>query len=96
LWAVLGSLGIVLAALYLLWAYQRVMHGPLDREENRTLDDLRPREIALLAPMVAMIVVLGVYPKPFLDKMEPSLKQVVARVQQANAAPGPLAQKGGR
>ena len=93
-WAILGALGIVLAALYLLWAYQRVMHGPITRDENRTMADLNRREVALLAPVIALIVMLGVFPKPFLDKMEPSLQRVVERVQQANPDQPAHAQEG--
>jgi NADH-quinone oxidoreductase subunit M len=77
--AVLATLGIVLAALYILLMYQRTMTGPL-RESTKNLVDLRPREILALAPLVALIVVLGFYPKPALDVLQPtvdSLMQVV-------------------
>jgi NADH-quinone oxidoreductase subunit M len=84
LWAVIGSAGVILAAVYLLWAYQRVWHGPLVREENRRVLDLDRREKLVMAPVLAMILLIGVYPKPFLDRMGPSLSTVVQRVQQAN------------
>jgi NADH-quinone oxidoreductase subunit M len=77
--AVLATLGIVLAALYILLMYQRTMTGPL-RESTKNLVDLRPREILALAPLLALIVVLGFYPKPALDVLQPtvdSLMQVV-------------------
>jgi len=77
--AVLATLGIVLAALYILLMYQRTMTGPL-RESTKNLVDLRPREIFALAPLMALIVVLGFYPKPALDVLQPtvdSLMQVV-------------------
>jgi NADH-quinone oxidoreductase subunit M len=82
LWAVIGALGVILAAVYLLWAYQRVWHGPVVKEENRQMLDLDRREKLVIAPILAMIVFIGVYPKPFLDRMGPSLSNVVQRVQQ--------------
>ena len=82
-WAIIAALGVVLAALYLLWAYQRVMQGPVTNEKLRGMPDLDGREIALLAPMVALIIVIGVWPRPMLDRMEPSITKVVERVQSA-------------
>jgi NADH-quinone oxidoreductase subunit M len=79
-WVVPAALGIVLAAIYMLWAYQRVFHGPVTSEENRNLPDLRPREIAALAPLVALIVAIGVYPKPFLDRIEPTAEKIVEQL----------------
>ena len=84
LWAVVGSIGVILAAVYLLWTYQRVWHGPVLKEENRHILDLDRREKLVMAPVLAMIVLIGVYPKPFLDRMGPSLSTVLQRVQQAN------------
>ena len=84
LWAVIGAVGVILAAVYLLWAYQRVWHGPVLKEENKHILDLDRREKLVMAPVLAMIVLIGVYPKPFLDRMGPSLSTVVQRVQQAN------------
>jgi NADH-quinone oxidoreductase subunit M len=80
-WAIVGALGVILAAVYLLWAYQRVMHGPVTNDENRRMADLGSREILILAPILAAIVLLGVWPQPLLDRMGPSLERVVARVQ---------------
>jgi len=77
----LASTGLVLGAVYMLWMFQRVVFGPLRHEENATLEDLRPREIAVLVPVVAMIVIMGVYPAPFLKIMEPSVKALVARME---------------
>ena len=78
-WAVVATAGVILAALYLLWAYQRVFHGTPD-EANRSMPDLRPREGLLLAPLVGLIVFLGVYPKPVLDRMEPSVTALIEHV----------------
>jgi len=94
-WAILGAIGVILAALYLLWSYQRVWHGPIVHEENRRVLDLDRREKLVMAPILAMIVLIGVYPKPFLDRMGPSLSTVVQRVQQANPGPS-LESLGGR
>jgi NADH-quinone oxidoreductase subunit M len=90
--AACASLGLVLGAVYMLSMYQRVVFGPIRHEENAHLPDLSRREIAVLAPMVAMIVVMGVYPQPFLRAMEPSVKALVARMEAhrtAVAAPRP-------
>ncbi|TMA79165.1 MAG: NADH-quinone oxidoreductase subunit M [Deltaproteobacteria bacterium] len=78
---VFASGGLVLGAVYMLWMFQRVIFGPLRHEENAHLQDLTGREIAVLAPVVAMIVVMGVYPRPFLRAMEPSVKALVARIE---------------
>jgi NADH-quinone oxidoreductase subunit M len=76
-WVVPAAFGIVLAAIYMLWSYQRVFHGEITHEENRDLPDLRPRELAALVPMLALIVAIGVYPKPFLDRIEPTAEKIV-------------------
>ena len=84
-WAILATVGVILAAVYMLWAYQRVMHGPIEIEENRRMPDLSAREVVLLAPVIAAIVVIGVWPRPLLDRMEPSVERVVRLVQEAGA-----------
>jgi NADH-quinone oxidoreductase subunit M len=78
--AVLASFGAVLAALYLLWAYQRVFHGPVEGEANRTTTDLTPTEIAVMVPIVALIVGIGVYPKPLYDLVEPAVDAVLVQM----------------
>jgi NADH-quinone oxidoreductase subunit M len=82
LWAVLATPGVILGAVYMLWMYQRVMFNPLDREENRRLPDLSRRELAILVPIAVVIVWLGVYPKPFLEKLEPAVESFLAQVQE--------------
>ena len=79
-WAVVGSTGVILAAVYLLWAYQRVFHG-VPTGENAKMLDITWREGAMLAPLLIAIVFLGVYPKPVLDRIEPSVDHVIAHVQ---------------
>jgi NADH-quinone oxidoreductase subunit M len=75
IFATIAALGVILAAGYLLWMFRRVMFGPLDKEENKTLSDLNPREITYLVPIVAMAIIMGVYPKFFLNKMDHSIDQ---------------------
>lgn len=77
LYSVLGATGLVLGAVYMLWAYQRVMFGPLDKPENRALLDLSFREIMVLLPIAIMIFVMGIYPGPFLSRIEPSVEELL-------------------
>ena len=78
-WTVVAATGVILAALYLLWAYQRVFHGE-PNEANRSFPELRAKEAAILLPFIAIIVFTGVYPKPMLDRIEPSVKALIAHV----------------
>ena len=74
-YAVIAVTAVVLAAIYLLWSYQRMMHGPLLVEEHGRLPDLNRREYAILAPILAAILFIGIYPKPFLSMIEPTVTQ---------------------
>ena len=78
--AVLAAFGAVLAALYLLWAYQRIFHGPLETDENRTTPDMTRRELAIMAPLIVLIVAIGLYPGPLFDLVGPSVDRVLAEV----------------
>jgi NADH-quinone oxidoreductase subunit M len=78
--AVLASFGAVLAALYLLWAYQRMFHGPLEGADNENTSDLKAREIGVLAPLVVLMVAIGLYPQPLFDLVEPSVDRVLTEV----------------
>jgi NADH-quinone oxidoreductase subunit M len=78
--AVLAAFGAVLAALYLLWAYQRIFHGPLETEANRTTTDLTRREVLIMAPLIVLIVAIGLYPGPLFDLVGPSVDRVLAEV----------------
>jgi NADH-quinone oxidoreductase subunit M len=86
-WVVPAAFGVVLAAIYLLWAYQRVFHGPITADENRRLTDLNLRELAMLAPIMALIVFIGVYPKPFLDRIEPAANRIVEQLNDGSVLP---------
>jgi NADH-quinone oxidoreductase subunit M len=79
--AIVASFGVLLAAIYLLWAYERVFTGEPDKEENRVLVDLSPREIGLLAPLAILVLVLGLYPSVLLDKIGPSTEAVLNHVE---------------
>jgi NADH-quinone oxidoreductase subunit M len=80
LWAVLAASGVVLGAIYMLWMYQRVFFGPVRHAENEGLKDLNLREIVVFVPILVMIFWMGVYPKPFLSRMEPAVERFVAQV----------------
>jgi NADH-quinone oxidoreductase subunit M len=84
--AVLGTLGIVFAAVYLLWMYQRVVFGEVRHEENRRLPDLNAREIWTLVPILILIVWIGVYPKPFTAVTERAVADLLQGVQAKRAA----------
>ena len=79
--ATVATGGVIVAAAYLLWALQRVIYNALDKKENEKLLDLSPRELAVLLPLLACIVWLGVYPKPFLERMEPSAQHFITTVK---------------
>ena len=79
--AIVAATGVIVAAMYLLPALQRVIYNPLDKPENEQLRDLSPREIAVLVPLLACIVWIGVYPAPILRRMEPAAKNLVQSVR---------------
>jgi len=81
-YAVLAATGVVLAAVYMLWMFQRVIFGQVDKKENETLLDLNLREKLILIPLIALIFFIGIYPKPILSRMETSVKNLTAIVQQ--------------
>ena len=87
-WAVaaLATTGIIFAAVYMLWMYQRVVFGEVTREENRRLPDLSAREWVVLLPVLLFIVWIGVYPAPFTGVTETSVQALLAQVQAKAAA----------
>src|SRR5262245_59300357 len=84
--AAIAATGVILSATYMLWMFQRVNYGPVTNEKNAALDDLRPREWALIVPIVAMTVVMGVAPNLFLKPIEPSVQKIVDRIRDAAPA----------
>jgi NADH-quinone oxidoreductase subunit M len=81
-----AALGVVLAAVYLLYMFQKIFLGPVDKEENRVLLDLNWREILTLAPLLVFIFWIGLYPRPFFNLIAPAVDKVVAVLQVAAVA----------
>ncbi len=77
--------GVILGALYMLWMYERMMFGPITHKINETIRDLSGREIATMVPLMVLMVVMGLYPRFIIDKIEPSVALVLQRVQSAQA-----------
>jgi NADH-quinone oxidoreductase subunit M len=80
--AILGVTTVILAAAYLLWMFQRVMHGPITNDKVNEFKDLNKREIAYLLPIVVMMFWMGVYPQPFLRKMDASVEKLINQINQ--------------
>ncbi|MDQ6909832.1 MAG: Fe-S-binding domain-containing protein, partial [Actinomycetota bacterium] len=93
-WAVAATVGVILAALYLLWSYQRVFHGKPEGA-NATFPEMTWGERALMLPLVALIVFLGVYPKPVLDRIAPSVRDLIVHVEQNSDYRQPQVATGG-
>jgi NADH-quinone oxidoreductase subunit M len=87
LWyAIVGTSGIIWGAVYMLWMFQRMMFGPLDKPENKELKDLDRREIAILVPIILVMFWIGIYSNPFLRRMDTAVNQTIERVQQPQVA----------
>ena len=84
--AIIGTIGIIMAALYILIPVQRALHGPTT-PGNEGLPDLNKREIVAIAPVVAVIIALGFYPKPALDVINPAAQETIARTGMSDPAP---------
>src|SRR5579864_4160480 len=80
MWAAFAASGIVLGAAYMLWLYQRTMFGKIENAKNEHLPDLNHREFATFTPLLVLAVWMGLYPSPFLRRLETSVEHVVARV----------------
>ncbi len=85
-WGVLAALGVILAAWYMLWMFQRVMFGKVVHEVNLKLKDLCGREIALLIPLLIFIVWIGVYPNTFFSRMEPAISKILSKYEKTKVA----------
>ncbi|MEW5993131.1 MAG: NADH-quinone oxidoreductase subunit M [Candidatus Zixiibacteriota bacterium] len=85
-WGVIGATGVIFAACYMLWMYQRVFFGRVTNDENKKLKDVGWREKLILVPLVVLVFWIGVYPKPFLERIEPAVKQILQQVDRAATA----------
>jgi NADH-quinone oxidoreductase subunit M len=83
--ALLASTGMVLGVAYMLWLYRRVIFGPLVKEHLKAIKDLRPHEMAAFAPLVVLVLLMGIYPNLFLEPIAASVDQLIA---QASAGSG--------
>lgn len=93
-YAGVALLGVILGAAYMLWLFQRMMFGTLDKPENRNLPDMNRRELAYMAPLILFMVWIGIYPKPFIRIMEPAVVSIVQRVNPNWEKNQPAAEKG--
>jgi NADH-quinone oxidoreductase subunit M len=93
--AVISATSVIIAAAYLLWAVQRILFNPLDKPENEHIPDMNRRELLFMAPLVAGIIWLGVYPAPVLRRLQPAAEQFV-RIVETRAAMSRVDIDGGR
>src|SRR5438094_6169107 len=75
-----AATGVILSATYMLWMFQRVNYGAVTNEKNARLADLQPREWATIVPVIAIAVLMGVFPNLFLRPIEPSVERTLARI----------------
>jgi NADH-quinone oxidoreductase subunit M len=80
MWAAVAASGIVLGAAYMLWLYQRTMFGKIENPKNENLPDLNLREVVTFVPLIILAFWIGIYPTPFLDRLDTSVNRVIARV----------------
>src|SRR5439155_3295824 len=80
MWAAFAASGVVLGAAYMLYLYQRTMFGKVENPKNEKLADLSLREFATFAPLIVLAVWIGLYPKPFLDRLETTVQRITTRV----------------
>ena len=86
-WASVATLGVVFAAIYLLWAYQRSFHGKAEGA-NAQIKDLNIGERLVIAPLLVLIVALGIFPGPVLNRIEPSVNRILTHVTVADCPNG--------
>ena len=93
-YAIIATSGVILSAVYMLWMFQRVMFGELNNPKNQVLKDLNAREVAIMVPLIFLIFFMGVYPRPFIDSMAPSIEKMIQQSkskQQVAAVVAPAA-----
>ena len=86
-WTAAASTGVILGAIYMLWMYRRVSFGPLVNAANENISDLNFREVGLLVPILFFVVLMGIYPTPFLQRMAPAVELTLRRIQTVVASP---------
>jgi len=84
-YAIISASGVIFAAVYMLWMFQRVMFGVITNPKNRALKDMNAREVLVLVPLLIFVVWIGVYPSTFLKPMEPSVKNFIQQVERKKA-----------
>jgi NADH-quinone oxidoreductase subunit M len=87
-WGAWAVPGVVLAAAYLLWLYQRVFFGTVTNPKNEKLQDLTPREVATFVPLIIMAFWIGLYPKPFFQILEQPVNRIIADVHHPEVPAG--------
>jgi NADH-quinone oxidoreductase subunit M len=85
-WAAFAGSGVVLGAAYMLYLYQRTMFGKIENPKNERLLDVSHREFATFAPLLVLAVWMGIYPAPFLRRLETSVQHIILRVSPQYAA----------
>lgn len=85
IYAGIAVIGIILGAAYMLWLFQRMMFGPLDKPENQKLQDMNRREIAYMVPLIVFMFWIGLFPKPFISVIEPAVDKIISRLNSAGA-----------
>jgi NADH-quinone oxidoreductase subunit M len=86
-WTAAAATGLILGAIYMLWMFRRVFFGPMTHPENHKLADLDRRELLILVPVIALIIIMGVYPQPFLSRMKPAVDVSLHRILGSQATP---------
>jgi NADH-quinone oxidoreductase subunit M len=94
--AAISTTAVIIAAAYLLWALKRILYGPLRTEANRALKDLTPREYAVVAPLIVLILWLGLYPQPVLRRLQPAARAYVEVARQHQPPSIDVAARGDR
>jgi NADH-quinone oxidoreductase subunit M len=84
---VIAALGVILSAVYMLWMFQRVFYGTVTNDHNKGLPDLSLREWAIVGPLAAAAIYMGVFPNVFLKPMEPAVTRIVERVESRRPQP---------
>jgi len=88
--ALVASTGLVLGAAYMLWLYRRVCFGEMTKADLRDMTDISSREITIFVPLIVLVVALGVYPKPVLDRLHPSVEHLMKQVNAPSRAAKPV------